>query len=481
MEFEDIVDMDWMNSHTTTDDESLTPIKSETLEFSSDYYNYGYMDPPFLQEEFLLDPLSAPPSASIEPDAALDHPSTPSAPLSSSKSEFTMPTTEQIKQLIELAKRQLALREQFMKAQPAITPEESKPTEEKPQQLILPPPSTEPESCSEKAGLPPLTAPLSIFGEMNDDDLPQTIAPESLIIPKEEKRRQSVSSAHDDNLSLERWAESDGIDLKKLTPKERRQLRNKISARNFRVRRKEYITTLEAQVDAHKRNADTLQMRLGKMEEENKQLRSEVDTLRRQNQLLLQQQQQQQQITPASSELTRAPSSPRITSPLPKPKNKDISMLGNKASETYRQDNCILVSNAVMPVWDLDRILERPAATMKSSAVAHAPVDPYLLEIGGYFILSLLHLAHATALSSFPSKVPSSSPSVDAVDQDDDAPLMPDDRDFTSRSDLKKNGDDFNPGYMEYLYDTLLMAALATNVTTRSFCWWDTASYQGVW
>jgi hypothetical protein len=49
-------------------------------------------------------------------------------------------------------------------------------------------------------------------------------------------RRSSLLA--DEVKSLEAYAESDGIDIKKLTPRERRQLRNKISARNFRVRRK---------------------------------------------------------------------------------------------------------------------------------------------------------------------------------------------------------------------------------------------------
>jgi hypothetical protein len=51
-------------------------------------------------------------------------------------------------------------------------------------------------------------------------------------------RRDSLASVPEESISLEAYAEADGIDLKKLTPKERRQLRNKISARNFRVRRK---------------------------------------------------------------------------------------------------------------------------------------------------------------------------------------------------------------------------------------------------
>ncbi|KAI8086067.1 uncharacterized protein BX664DRAFT_334832 [Halteromyces radiatus] len=71
--------------------------------------------------------------------------------------------------------------------------------------------------------------------------------------------------------------------LKAMSPKERRQLRNKISARNFRNRRKEYITTLEEELDECKsenkqlqQELTTLRNKVGKLEEENKQLRLDL-------------------------------------------------------------------------------------------------------------------------------------------------------------------------------------------------------------
>ncbi|KAJ1961882.1 hypothetical protein GGI12_002993 [Dipsacomyces acuminosporus] len=71
-----------------------------------------------------------------------------------------------------------------------------------------------------------------------------------------------------------------GVDMKNLTSKERRQLRNKISARNFRVRRKEYITNLEAEVRMHKEEADGLRKDLASSKKENLQLREEIQRLR---------------------------------------------------------------------------------------------------------------------------------------------------------------------------------------------------------
>lgn len=169
MNFEDIVDMDWLNSHTT-------------------------------------DSLPSPPTTLIEDDELmLQYPScTNEYDYCSPTSVPIMPTTEQIKQLIELAKRQLALREKLMV-----------------ENMVISEPTPEPES-------PPPTVKLEEFA---------TVAPESLV--KTEERRDSFASISDEGpMSLEAYAETDGIDIKKLSSKERRQLRNKISARNFRVRRK---------------------------------------------------------------------------------------------------------------------------------------------------------------------------------------------------------------------------------------------------
>ncbi|KAF9961453.1 hypothetical protein BGZ65_010680 [Modicella reniformis] len=71
-------------------------------------------------------------------------------------------------------------------------------------------------------------------------------------------------------------------DLKKMTSKERRQLRNKISARNFRVRRKEYIFTLEGQVQQHKTEARHLREAVTLVQEENQRLKNELEMVKRQ-------------------------------------------------------------------------------------------------------------------------------------------------------------------------------------------------------
>jgi hypothetical protein len=89
------------------------------------------------------------------------------------------------------------------------------------------------------------------------------------------------SEAGDDEADLpENWRPSPEV-LAKMTSKEKRQLRNKISARNFRVRRKEYITTLEGDIAERDRLLDHFRTQLGSQESENLALRQEIATLKK--------------------------------------------------------------------------------------------------------------------------------------------------------------------------------------------------------
>ncbi|KAI8640457.1 hypothetical protein BD408DRAFT_419748 [Parasitella parasitica] len=200
-----------------------------------------------------------------------------------------------------------------------------------------------------------------------------------------------------------------------------------------------------------------------------------MDTLKRQNQILQQQQQQQ-----------KNPASPRISSPLPKPNlNKDISILGTKASDSYRQqDNCILVSNAVMPVWDYSAILHKQPPKQSQAG------PDYMKHIAGQFILSIVQLAR---------NMPRGTNQIS--ENDYYKPLMPDDRDFTSSTTFEKESPNpassfnypstFNyttalstsfpashsiptASYIEDLYDILIQSALINSSTAdKSFLWGD--------
>ncbi|KAI7899886.1 uncharacterized protein BX663DRAFT_519821 [Cokeromyces recurvatus] len=465
MNFEDIVDMEWVDSHTTTEE-----------------YSFGH------QNGFLLD-TSITPTQIIGPEIKME-------PITS------IPTTEQIKQLIEIAKKQLALREQLQQLQQqsiqishqplfhALTNTQVEVQTAAPSTIFAPPPPIPPPSSSTTTTTAAnmttntnttitttpnsnsdsnLTTTTSVTSPSFITSTDMTLTPikletisEETAINKEKKinnnnnnRKESFASMSEESISLEAYAEADGIDLKKLTPKERRQLRNKISARNFRVRRKEYISTLEGQVNEHKIQAEALKEKLTKVEDENKKLRKEMDYLKKQNQILQQQLQQQQSIeqqqskNPVSS--TSSSSSPRISSPLPKPNlNKDISILGTKATESYRQqDNCILVSNAVMPVWDYNAILNKPL------------VPDYIQQIVAQFLLSMIQLTTKTTMSC----------ETTCIQQENEykLPLMPDERDFGSPKEKKSSPD------MEDLYDVLIESSLinSNSVSDKLFLWWD--------
>lgn len=67
---------------------------------------------------------------------------------------------------------------------------------------------------------------------------------------------------------------------RKLSSKERRQLRNKVSARNFRERRKEYITHLEALVTKHQNEATTYKNQVDVLKVEKDELAQELAKLK---------------------------------------------------------------------------------------------------------------------------------------------------------------------------------------------------------
>ncbi|GAA5931476.1 hypothetical protein JCM3775_006865 [Rhodotorula graminis] len=84
------------------------------------------------------------------------------------------------------------------------------------------------------------------------------------------------------------WADKpDPDEYQKLSSKEKRQMRNKISARNFRHRRKEYITTLEEEISSRDTIISELRDEVGVIRAENSGLRTEVATLKEKWQDLL--------------------------------------------------------------------------------------------------------------------------------------------------------------------------------------------------
>ncbi|CBQ71571.1 conserved hypothetical protein [Sporisorium reilianum SRZ2] len=76
------------------------------------------------------------------------------------------------------------------------------------------------------------------------------------------------------------YLKPDPEEYKKLSSKEKRQLRNKISARNFRTRRKEYIGQLEEQIADRDTIIEGLRQQISQLSVENKSLKDEVKTIK---------------------------------------------------------------------------------------------------------------------------------------------------------------------------------------------------------
>ncbi len=76
------------------------------------------------------------------------------------------------------------------------------------------------------------------------------------------------------------YLKPDPEEYKKLSSKEKRQLRNKISARNFRTRRKEYIGQLEDQIADRDTLIEGLRQQISQLSVENKALKDEVKTIK---------------------------------------------------------------------------------------------------------------------------------------------------------------------------------------------------------
>ncbi|KAG2216005.1 hypothetical protein INT46_007065 [Mucor plumbeus] len=123
---------------------------------------------------------------------------------------------------------------------------------------------------------------------LNDQETSNS--PFSPILPKDntqnEDSQHQLGKRKNENSSP---SEEDDIDdpteaqLQQLPAKERRKLRNKISARNFRNRRKEYMSTLEERMDKYQAENSQLKLEvkwikgmMDKLQAENDQLRLEL-------------------------------------------------------------------------------------------------------------------------------------------------------------------------------------------------------------
>lgn len=183
-------------------------------------------------------------------------------------------------------------------------------------------------------------------------------------------------------------------------------MRNKISARNFRVRRKEYITTLEEQVAEQHREMQMLRMALLRIQEDNVTLRSEVETLKAKNTSTSSITSAAPAVnappTPASTSSTPAsPSMKKLTSKdLAKPNlNKDRSISG--ASVGWKMGGhspFMSVHTTLVPDISLSekQLYEKPCLDEKPPAKTNALVLLSMASELGFSSDAMAWLAYST-------------------------------------------------------------------------------------
>ncbi|ORZ09150.1 hypothetical protein BCR42DRAFT_423833 [Absidia repens] len=151
---------------------------------------------------------------------------------------------------------------------------------------------------------------------------------------------------------------SDPLDKRHMSCKEKRQLRNKISARNFRVRRKEYINQLENLVDQQEAEINSLKKENRRLTNMNQQIVQELFQLKPQqpntsapSQQLQQYQQQHQQ-----HQQNQHPAQP-ITLPSSTTATNSPSDIIDTLLDFNLFSNNTYLSHSLMPDFDLSSVL----------------------------------------------------------------------------------------------------------------------------
>jgi len=218
--------------------------------------------------------------------------------------------------------------------------------------------------------------------------------------PKSNVTQTLKSSNSLNNNNAQKSDDNNQIDMKKLTSKERRQIRNKISARNFRVRRKEYIQNLETTKEQQQEEINLLRQALLHLQEENTKLQQEIEELRKQKQqntkTIVASPPSPPHISSsatASKDNSIISSSSKITNNIPRPNvdqikgalpsvpphqpsspascylvipnvNKDASPSSSPANQKTWQDSRVRVQTTFIPEFNLDKHLFKEKSTI---------------------------------------------------------------------------------------------------------------------
>ncbi|KAI7902557.1 uncharacterized protein BX663DRAFT_551976 [Cokeromyces recurvatus] len=154
--------------------------------------------------------------------------------------------------------------------------------------------------------------------------------------------------------------------FKLMTSKERRQLRNKISARNFRHRRKEYIHSLEQELAQQKEDNNQLKLELKWMKTKLEKLQKEYEKL--QLDLMLGNMMMNNTVNINSTTTTTLNTSSSDESTLSSSPSlftdDSWSSILQNDEEFINSHNDTYLSHAVVPNWNMNQILSKETSAM---------------------------------------------------------------------------------------------------------------------
>lgn len=155
-----------------------------------------------------------------------------------------------------------------------------------------------------------------------------------------------TSAAAEANLSPQEY--------NKLSSKEKRQLRNKISARAFRLRRKDYIEQLESQLNSRDELIEQLQSDLKDSKTESNDLRKEIQSLKLKFDQL-------------STSASGSSSLPLANT------NKDLGLFGNTPATPPISSNFMSVYTTLMPETNIKDIYNYSSHQISQPPPAYTP------------------------------------------------------------------------------------------------------------
>ncbi|CEP15937.1 hypothetical protein [Parasitella parasitica] len=231
--------------------------------------------------------------------------------------------------------------------------------------------------------------------------LPNNSAPsQDQLLQKPEKRKNGHSSPSEEDDNDDPTEDQ----LKLLPSKERRQLRNKISARNFRNRRKEYMATLEEKLEKCQSENSQLKLEvkwvrgmMDKLQAENDQLRLELALCKGG----IQQPADMRALSvsppttfdpldwqiacPSSLSANATATSNTFSSPpSSNPSSSSITstLNSNNNDNSMASNTNIYLAHATIPNWDLSRIFHKEKATPTVDLIRQYPLlSPALMSI----------------------------------------------------------------------------------------------------